>query len=210
MNDHDRINTIENRINVLSDEMNKVKININTINNNISEIKDNLNNIKSYGEKINNMIDIINSKKEEEHANKYADENGSLNNLKNPFIQAERDNIKKYHKKNYSFNNNHEIIILNQIIALTKKRTFLPKIIMLNQIKKRGKYKKRDPLYYYYNINGDIYKYTCDNKNSKYDLRFYCTDSKCPAKAILNIETNEFVILNEKIDKILNMKNIHM
>ena len=72
---------------------------------------------------------------------------------------------------------------------------------MQNQTKKTGKYKKRDPLYYYYNINGDIYKYTCDNKNSKYDLRFYCTDSKYPAKAILNIETNEFVILNEKIDK---------
>ena len=124
MNDHDRINTIENRINVLSDEMNKVKININTINNNISEIKDNLNNIKSYGEKINNIIDILNSKKEEEHANKYADENGSLNNLKNPFIQAERDNIKKYHKKKYSYNNNHENNNIESINSHDKKADF--------------------------------------------------------------------------------------
>ena len=56
-------------------------------------------------------------------------------------------------------------------------------------------------MYYYYNIDGNLYKYTCDNKNSKYVLRFYCTDSKCKFKGILNIETYEFTCLNDKIDK---------
>ena len=54
---------------------------------------------------------------------------------------------------------------------------------MKNLLKKREVIiKKRESLYYYYNINGNTYKYICDDKNSKYDLRFYYTDSKCPQK----------------------------
>ena len=48
------------------------------------------------------------------------------------------------------------------------------------------------PLYYYYIINNKKYKYTCKNKNSKFDFKFYCSDSKCPAIGYLNIEKNEF------------------
>lgn len=32
-------------------------------------------------------------------------------------------------------------------------------------------------------------------------MRFYCTDSKCPAKGILNIETYVFIQLNENVEK---------
>ena len=52
-------------------------------------------------------------------------------------------------------------------------------------IKGRKKhYKKRDPLYYYYNIGGNTYKYTCKNKYYKHCLRFKCTNSKCMARGI--------------------------
>ena len=63
--------------------------------------------------------------------------------------------------------------------------------------KKRGKYKKREPFHYYYNINNNVYKYTCKNKNLKYDLKFYCSDSNCPAIAIFNLEKKEFIPANE-------------
>ena len=51
-----------------------------------------------------------------------------------------------------------------------------------NVKKKRGKYKARQPLYYYYNINDNIYKYTCKNKNRKTIMDFRCSDTNCPAK----------------------------
>ena len=50
--------------------------------------------------------------------------------------------------------------------------------------KEKKHYKKRDPLYYYYNIGGHNYKYTCENKDYKNCLRFKCSDTKCPAKGI--------------------------
>ena len=58
-------------------------------------------------------------------------------------------------------------------------------------------------MHYYYNIDGNLYKYTCDNKNSKYVLRFYCTVSKCKSKGISKIETYEFTCLNDKIYKLI-------
>ena len=50
--------------------------------------------------------------------------------------------------------------------------------------KKRKKYKPRNPLYYYYTIDGNTYKYTCRNKFRKEILDFRCTDSNCPARGI--------------------------
>lgn len=49
---------------------------------------------------------------------------------------------------------------------------------------KRGKYKIRNPLYYYYNIGGLTYKFTCKNKNRKNILDFRCTDTNCKAQAL--------------------------
>ena len=42
-------------------------------------------------DKINTIMKILNSRKEREINNKFVDENGLLNNLKNPFIQGERE-----------------------------------------------------------------------------------------------------------------------
>ena len=127
MNDHDRINIIENRINILSQEMNNVKINLNTINNNVNEIRDNLNSIKTYGDKINTIINILNSRKEGEINNPFIDENGSLNNLRNPFIQAERENRvnkRQTHKKDNSCQNNSEKIDIESDNNMNKKADF--------------------------------------------------------------------------------------
>ena len=65
-----------------------------------------------------------------------------------------------------------------------------PKIQKIN--KKRGKYKPREPLYYYYMIDGNIYKYTCRNKNRKKILDFRCSDTSCPAQANFFRKTDEF------------------
>lgn len=58
--------------------------------------------------------------------------------------------------------------------------------------KKRKKYKKRNPLYFYYTIENYTYKYTCRNKYRKHILDFRCTDSNCPAQGYLNREKDEF------------------
>ena len=46
---------------------------------------------------------------------------------------------------------------------------------------KKAKKKPNDPLYYYYIIEGNKYKYTCKKENVKYTLTFICSDSSCPA-----------------------------
>ena len=50
-----------------------------------------------------------------------------------------------------------------------------------NNNRKRGKYKPRDPLYYYYMIDGNIYKYTCRNTKRKNILDFRYSHTSCPA-----------------------------
>ena len=72
----------------------------------------------------------------------------------------------------------------------------IPKIWAPKKIK-LGKYKKRQQLHYYYIINNNVYKYICKNKNLKYDLKLYCSDSKCPAIALFNLAKKEFNPTNE-------------
>ena len=59
----------------------------------------------------------------------------------------------------------------------------LNKINNENEIYKRGKYQKREPLYFYYTINDKVYRYECENKNNKTKLKFNCSDTKCLATA---------------------------
>ena len=63
----------------------------------------------------------------------------------------------------------------------------------INNIKVKKKYKKREPLYYYYVIGGNTYKYTCENKQYKNTLRFKCSDTKCKAKGIYYENLNIFI-----------------
>ena len=68
--------------------------------------------------------------------------------------------------------------------------------ISLNEqknIKTKKTYKKRDPLYYYYIISGNTYKYTCENKQYKNNLRFKCSDTKCKSKGIYYENLGKFI-----------------
>ena len=69
-----------------------------------------------------------------------------------------------------------------------------------NENHKRGKYQKREPLYFYYTINDKVYRYTCENKNNKTKFKFNCSDSKCPATAEYSKLEDKF-IPNEDKDK---------
>lgn len=59
---------------------------------------------------------------------------------------------------------------------------------------KRGKYKIRNPLYYYYNIEGLTYKYTWKNKNRKNILDFRCTNTTCKAQALYYKNEDKFKV----------------
>jgi len=45
-----------------------------------------------------------------------------------------------------------------------------------------GKYKKREPIYFYFDLDNITYRYTCENKSSLNKLKFKCSDTKCPAE----------------------------
>ena len=47
---------------------------------------------------------------------------------------------------------------------------------------KRGKYRKLDPIYFYYDINSKTYRYTCINKNSNTKIIFKCSYTKFLSK----------------------------
>ena len=64
--------------------------------------------------------------------------------------------------------------------------------------KKRGKYKKREPLYFYFDIDGKTYRYTCENKASTNTLKFKCSDTKCPAEAVYSKKSDQFIPNKDK------------
>ena len=96
----------------------------------------------------------------------FADASGNLNNSRNPFINAQEN-----------LENSQSSSIMNEA-----------------KIKKRGKYKERAPIHYYYKINNYVYKYTCKNKDVKNVIPFKCSDTLCPANAIYNRLNEPFSI----------------
>ena len=64
------------------------------------------------------------------------------------------------------------------------------------------KYKPRNPLYFYYTINGNQYKYTCRNKYRKNILGFSRSDIACPTQAqyFKNIEKFKLNVLTSHKD----------
>ena len=95
-----RISMIKNRVNILSNEINKVKLDKININNNMTEIKTEIKDIQNYGNTINEIYNILKPKSNIKQDIKFSDNNGKLNNSKNPFIQASR-NIQK-NKRRFS------------------------------------------------------------------------------------------------------------
>jgi len=156
---------MEERINLLENK-------VNILNNQFNEVKNNVNSIENKLDLILNKISTneINHNNESNISMSYADQTGSLNNESNPFIIAQNKSQKK----------NDMDIESNQNSKDSNSKNC------------RGKYKPRDPLYYYYKIDNKTYKYTCINKNAKITLPFNCSDTSCKAKGIYNKLTGEF------------------
>ena len=156
---------MEERINILENK-------VNIMNNQFMEVKNNVNSIENKLDLIINKIsnNEINQNNASNNNISYADQTGSLNNQNNPFIIAQ----------NISENKNDMDIESSQISKES------------NVVKNRNKYKPRDPLYYYYQIENKTYKYTCTKKTGKNTLPFNCSDTSCKAKGIFNKLTGEF------------------
>ena len=123
-----KINNMENNIKVLNKKLTILNQNIGQLSSIIDKLNILLNNK-------NKQISLNNSKNSME-LSEFADEQGSLNNIKNPFIIES----KKY-KKNFSRYPKKKIESVDSSINHNKRI--------------------KDPLYYYYTINSKTYKYTC-------------------------------------------------
>ena len=82
MTQQEWLNNIENKTNLLFNEINIIKNNYNRINQDLSSVKNDINSLKELGPKLDKLIINIENK----FKNPFADENGNLNNDKNPFI----------------------------------------------------------------------------------------------------------------------------
>lgn len=153
----------------LSDLENKYNILSHEVKDMKSDLTNLTNSMNIKLDTLTNMVGklITDEKSEKNSPNQFADENGNLCNFKNPFyIESikSQEAIKSEDKESNNIN-----------------------------INKHRKYKARDPLYYYYIMNGNEYKYTCRNKNLKYKLLFNCTDTHCKATGSYFKDSNRFI-----------------
>lgn len=158
MSIEERLNKLEINYNILSNDINKMNTTINNINNQISKID-------KFDNKLDQIMDIFQKDKDKK---KDRIKSNSLAKEGNPFYDAAIEN-----EVNESDNEDSDDEKSNQMIISHSDNS--------NNNKKRGKYKARNPLYYYYNIGGNIYKYTCKVKNRKNILNFKCSDTNCKA-----------------------------
>ena len=100
--------------------------------------------------------------------NDFADENGNLANLKNPFYRAALEHkVNKINVESISDKSDEQLDLEEDSNKIKIKEN------------KRRNYKDRDPLYYYFIIDGKEYKYACRNKSTKAKYYFYCSDTHC-------------------------------
>ena len=156
----DRINKLENKVNILSLDINNIKQDFTKMASNVDLLVK-----KLILDKENNKSEKKENNSEPKIKESFVDASGKLNNEKNPFIK-EKLNI----EEDESASN----------------------ISKIN--KKRGKYKDRAHIHYYYRINGNVYKYTCKNKSAKNIIPFKYSDTLCPAKAVYNLLNDTFSI----------------
>ena len=153
----------------------KIKQQLKEQKNGINEINNKFNILISMLSQNNNSIEINN--KNININNPYADDNGNLANLKNPFYkEAVKNDGNKINIEDNLKDSDEEINLLTNLKKEKVKEN------------KRGKYKDRDPVYYYYIIDGKEYKYTCRNKTTKSKYYFYCSDTPCKASGNYFIE----------------------
>ena len=163
MDSQQHINQLENKINILSVDVQNLKKDYRNINNKLDKLVNHLIKRDKKEEKIKNKEFNEN---EELIIESFSDSSGNLNNERNPFIKSQ-----------------NEILKNSESDSSNKKE---------NDNKKRKKYAPRDPIYYYYTIKDKTYKYTCRNKFAKKILPFKCTDTSCKAKGTYNLLTEKF------------------
>ena len=185
MDYNQRILNLENKQNILSQEVKDIKNNIENQNKNLTNLNNKIDSIIDILKQNNNNNNENQSERKKDNdniPNKYADANGNLANLKNPFYFETQKLLKRNNK--------------SKVNEQIEKENEEDSNISLKE-HKREKYSKRDPLYYYYIIKNNEYKCTCRNKNNTFKLSFYCSDTHCPAKDIYIKQTEEFIIGEE-------------
>ena len=154
----------------LKNKINILEKDVLNIKNEVNDVKNDLKDLKKLPDKFD-IIDILLNKSNHNNnlinMNPYVDNKGSLNNDLNRFI------------------NSKPIENIPQVFSVDK----------LKMAKK--KYKQRNPLYFYYEIEGHLYKYTCENKDRKSNFKFKCSDTKCKAYAFYYPEIKNFKIIEE-------------
>ena len=172
---------LQNRINILENDVLNIKNEVNDVKKDIKDLKKLLDKfdklIDILSNKINHNNDLINLHKIQDNnnqnnnnrinINQYADDKGSLDNDLNPFI------------------NNKPFENILQVFSAEKLK------------KAKKKYKPQNPLYFYYEIKVHLYKYICENKDRKSNLKFKCSDIKCKAYAFYYPEIKNFKIIEE-------------
>jgi len=121
----------------------------------------------------------------------FSDDNGNLNKPNNPFIK-ESNKITKNENLDQSINN---INLNNNSISNENKNDISNNSL---QKHKRGKNKKRNSIYFYFDIDNKTYRYTYENKSFINKLKFKCSDTKCPAEADYSKMEDKFIPNIEK------------
>ena len=151
-----RISKLENKINIMNNEFNKLKNNFMGQETGIKEINQNIHTILSILTQDIKLTTNIQKGSYNISINKFefAKANDNLANMKNSFYRAA---IKFQEESN---------TIENQILSsLGSEEDENEKEMIIKN--KRGKYKNRKPLYYNI-IIGKEFKLSCKNKNSKF------------------------------------------
>ena len=171
-------NQIPNKFTFLVQEVDNLK-------KEVKDIKSNIEPLKEIPNKLDNLINIISNQ------NSFANLNNSQNNILSS-SQISQSSLLLNDKINFNNINNSQFA--DQNVSLNKKlnpfinnKTVnkIPQVFNANNFNKdkkgKNKYKQRDPYYYYYITEGKVYKYTCENKDRKNNLKFNCSDTKCKA-----------------------------
>ena len=145
--------SLEQRITNLENNFKIITTNVNNISQNTSKLNENIKEIQTVNSKLDNLLRIIDTKKSQNNNINSQNNINEINNpnfVNNPFIEeasAKEEMITDSEEENEKSSNSMDISENNK--------------------KKRKKYKIRDPLYFYYEIEGKVYKYTCKNKYRK-------------------------------------------
>ena len=170
--------SLEQRITNLENNFKIITTNVNNISQNLSNLNENIKEIQTVNNKLDNLLSFIGKNKSENNNINSQNNINLINNsnfVDNPFIEeanAQEEMITDSEEENEKSSNSMDISETNQ--------------------KKRKKYKIQNPLYFYYEIEGKVYKYTCKNKYRKNILDFKCTDTHCKAQGLYYKQTDEF------------------